>query len=56
VPRPIIYGKWRTDKAADPGYSPELVNVNLPEKCYDDMEKLEFDLNECDTILKHFKR
>lgn len=29
IERKWIYGKWRTDKDAEPGYSHELINVDL---------------------------
>ena len=38
--RPIIYAKWREDKEADPGYSRELVNVDTPPECLDDLNSL----------------
>ena len=40
VRRDVIYGKWRTDKPATPGYSADLVHIDAPESCYDNFDKL----------------
>ena len=37
---PFSYGVFRTDKPADPGYSQELVNVNIDPAHYDNFEAL----------------
>ena len=40
VERHVQYARWRSDKEADPGYSPDLVNIATPEGCYDDFNQL----------------
>ena len=51
IRRDVIYGKWRTDKTASPGYSTDLVNIETPEACYDDFNKLDVLDNPTKSIL-----
>lgn len=36
----VTYGKMRTDKPAQPGYSAELVNIDVDPAHYDDLERI----------------
>ena len=38
--RNVKYAKWREDKPADANYSPELVNLTLDPKYYDNMNAI----------------
>ena len=38
VVRNIIYAKWRTDLPVKKGYTPELINVDVPVQYYDNLE------------------
>jgi hypothetical protein len=52
-----MYAKFRTDKAATPGHSAELVSTKLDPKYYDNLrEAYPLSIPKCDTILEHFKR
>ncbi len=55
VVRNTIYAKWRDDKPATPGYSRELVSVNLDPKFYDNMEQQPHKPG-CRTFLDYFER
>jgi hypothetical protein len=53
----VPYGKFRDDKPAKPGYSKELVSVNMNPACYEDISKIvPTEHRDCDTLLKHFER
>lgn len=56
--RPIQYAKFRTDKTASPGYSRELISVNVDPKYYDRMHEVPLPEHspDLDTFLKLFKR
>ena len=54
IRRDVIYGKWRTDKKPSPGFSAELVNIETPESCYDDFNKLDVLDNPVKSILEVF--
>jgi long-subunit acyl-CoA synthetase (AMP-forming) len=56
VHRPVMYAKFRTDKAATPGYSAELVSTKLDSKYYDNLDGMPLSIPDCDTVLKHFQR
>jgi hypothetical protein len=56
VERPIIYAKFRTDKAATPGHSAELVSIDSIPQYFDNIEEMPLINEECNTLLKHFKR
>jgi len=53
VVRNVIYGKYRTDKEADKGYSSELVHCDLDPAYYDNIEDLPLKTPH-DTLLKLF--
>ena len=38
IERTVQYAKWREDKAAEPGYSKELINISVDPTYYDDLE------------------
>ena len=54
--RNVIYAKWREDKPAEPGYSRELVSVDLDPKYYDDIDSQPTCIPSCLTYLDHFER
>lgn len=37
---PFTYGRFRTDKPADAGYTPELVHIEVDQAHYDDMNAI----------------
>ena len=53
--RNVIYAKWRDDKPAEPGYSRELISVEVDPKNYDDIDSQIPNFNGCKTILEHFE-
>ncbi len=56
VQRNITYAKWREDKPAEPGYSRELVSVDLEPKYYDSLNTIPSYVPECLTFLDYFER
>ena len=54
--RNIQYAKFRTDKAASPGYSAELISNRVDPAYYDNLEGQPYDNASCDTFLKLFRR
>jgi len=55
VVRPLMYAKFRNDVPAEPGYSRELINVNLDPKYYDDLEGQPPHTPGCFTFLDYFE-
>ena len=56
VRRDIIYAKWREDVPAEPGYSKELVSIELDPKYYDAINTIPSFVPECLTFLDYFER
>lgn len=56
VRRDIIYAKWRDDLHAEPGYTKELVNIELDPKYYDNLDTIPNHIPECLTFLDYFER
>lgn len=56
IERKIQYAKFRTDKAATEGYSPELISNQVKPEFYDNLDGQTFQDAEYDTLLKVFKR
>ena len=56
VRRDVIYAKWRTDVPAEPGYSRELVSVDLDPKYYDAINTIPSIVPDCFTFLDYFDR
>ena len=54
--RSVLYAKWREDKNAEPGYSKELINIQVDPKHYDDIEGHLQKYEGCETYLDHFER
>ena len=54
--RNVIYAKFRTDKPADKGCSPELISVNVDTKYYDNFDAQPLTYKGCTTFLEHFER
>jgi hypothetical protein len=52
----VIYAKWRDDIPAEPGYSRELVSVELDPKYYDAINTIPSVVPECLTFLDYFER
>lgn len=40
IERHVQYASFRTDKAADPGFSPDLISNTVDPSCFDDFNKL----------------
>lgn len=55
IVRNNIYAKWRTDKPAETGYSPELISVNVDPKYYDDFNNQPNYKAGCKTFLDYFE-
>ena len=56
VRRDVIYAKWREDLPAEPGYSKELVSVELDPKYYDAINTMPSVVPGCLTFLDFFER
>ena len=53
--RNVVYAKWRDDKAAETGYSRELISVDVDPKHYDDIEGQIHKFSGCETYLELFE-
>ena len=51
---PFNYGVFRSDKPADPGYSRELMNINIDNAHYDNFEQLPELNNPTNSIIDVF--
>jgi hypothetical protein len=51
-----MYAKFREDKPAEKGYSPELIGVSVNPKYYDNLDANPLMLHDCHTYLDHFER
>ena len=56
INRIFAYAHFRDDKEPTPGHSHELVNNLTDPAWYDKMEEIPLQNEECNTLLKHFKR
>ena len=54
IVRSFQYAKFRDDKPASPGYSPELVNIEIDPKYYDDLTAMPYNYPKRETMLEAF--
>ena len=55
IRRDVMYAKFREDKEATPGYTRELVSVDIDPKTYDDLDNVPDLKDKPDTMVKLFK-
>ena len=56
VHRPVHYASFRTDKAASPGYSSELIAKDVDQKYFDDLDSIPPVVPGIETLLQTFER
>jgi hypothetical protein len=52
--RPLLYAKFRDDKAAKPGHTLELISADVKKEDYDKFMDKKPSHHGCDTLLQHF--